>query len=29
MNRRLVEQFVGWGAEQMKADGKTGGTEKP
>ena len=24
-NRRLIEQFVGWGAEQMK----TGGTEKP
>ena len=24
-NRRLVEQFVGWGAEEMNA----GGTEKP
>jgi hypothetical protein len=29
MNRRLVEQFVGWGAEQMQPGGKTGGTEKP
>ena len=28
-NRRLVEQFVGWGAEQMRPGGKTGGTEKP
>ena len=28
-NRRLVEQFVGWSADQMKADGQAGGTEKP
>jgi hypothetical protein len=33
MNRRLVEQFVGWRADQMmsggKPGGKAGGTEKP
>jgi len=28
-NRRLVEQFAGWGADEIKAGGKTGGTEKP
>jgi hypothetical protein len=28
-NRRLVEQFVGWSADQMEADGQAGGTEKP
>jgi hypothetical protein len=28
-NRRLVEQFVGWSADQMEADGQAGGTERP
>jgi hypothetical protein len=28
-NRRLVEQFVGWSADEMEADGQAGGTERP
>jgi len=28
-NRRLIEQFVGWGADDIKSGGKAGGTEKP